>query len=125
MRTALRYAAESVGGRFDRLHGDEDFRAYSRAEETLLQRETRRLTAEKLADALWWDGRLEGVNALSAEVPGHLARMMGNLDPACRGERFALEAITTALSHLRRQALRDAEDEARDQAERALVAGDL
>jgi len=125
MRISLGYAAESVGGRFDRLHGDEDFREYSRAEEVLLERETRRLAAEKLADALWWDGRLEGVNAVSAEVPAQLARMMGNLDPACRGERFALEAITTALSHLRRQARRDAEAEARDEAERALAAGDL
>ena len=68
---------------------------------------------------------MEGLNALSTEVPPQLARMMGNLEPARRGEPTALDAITTALSILRRQARADAAAEARGEAERALEAGDL
>jgi hypothetical protein len=116
---------ESILGRFDNPHGDEDYCEYSRAEILRIEREARRLAEEKLADVLWWNARMEGMNALSAEVPTQLARMMGNLEPARRGEAVAVDAITTALHYLRRLARRDAEAEARDEAEQVLLAGDL
>ena len=112
-------------GRHDSLHGDEDFHEYSRAEEARIEREARRLESEKLVDPWWWNERMEGVNALSSEVPSQMARMMGNLERARRGETVAVDAITTALSRLARLARGDATNEARGEAERAFATGEL
>lgn len=106
-------------------HGDEEYHEYTCAEEARIEREAIRRAEEKIADPLWWNDRMEGFNTLSSEVPTQLARCMRNLDQARRGESVALDAVTTALSILRRQARQDAMIEAREEAERALEAGDL
>lgn len=106
-------------------HAHEEFEEYTAIEEARIERETQRLVAEKLTSPVFWDGRLEGINAVTLELPHQLARMMSNLEHACRGDRIALEAITTSLSILHRQAKADARIEAREQAEEALDAGVL
>lgn len=108
-----------------RLHGDEESRFYSDAEELRLNRRTGELTAEFVSDPTWWNDRMEGVNALSGEVPGVLARCMGNLRQACGGERIGLDAITTALSQLERLARADAMVQARERAEVEMAEGTL
>lgn len=58
----------------------------------------------------WWNGRLDGFNKVSRQVPETLARCMTNLDAACNGDEIARNAILTALSQLQKESRADAYD---------------
>ena len=60
----------------------------------------------------WWSVALEGIPS-AERAAAALAACMKELDAACDGDTLALTAITTALSRLQRDALRDAEEWAR------------
>src|SRR3990167_4706634 len=62
-------------------------------------------------DADWWNDRLEGICALTREVPQALARCMVNLDAAYEGDKISKAVILTSLRILQRQARADAYDE--------------
>lgn len=109
----------------DKLHGDEGISEYTADEECRIEFAAGVVVDERVKSAEWWNGVLEGVNGTTSELPQQLARMMANLDRACEGDGISLGAITAALSIVQRQAKRDAEDGARDEAERMLTEGEI
>lgn len=78
------------------------------ADEVAIQAESERL----VRDSDWWGRQLEGINALTNELPAVVARCMANLDSACAGSEIARDAITTALHNLQKLARKDAHDDA-------------
>jgi len=78
--------------------------------EALLERETRERGERALLDPAFWADSLDDDKAIRADAPDAIARCMANLDRACRGEQIAIDAITTALSQLRRSARNEAEE---------------
>lgn len=58
----------------------------------------------QIQDPDWWNSTLEGICPVTNAVPEALARCMQNLDAACTGDAIALNAITSALHVLQKQA---------------------
>lgn len=85
------------------------------AEEQQREADIAERVAEKLTDAKWWDGQLEGVNFTTRALPRELARMMDNAQRARDGEGIAMQAILSALYLIERAAKADAEPQAEDE----------
>ncbi len=119
-------AATEGAGRYDRLHGDEDLPPeYTAEEQALIEAETKRIAAQRLADRDWWTDQLDGYNATTAALPATMARAMESLDLACNGDPIATQAILAALSNLQKQARTEALQGAEEAAEQSLAEGEL
>lgn len=117
---ALRVAEEGAG-RYDRLHGDEDMVFLTPAEERAIERRALELRDERLYDdQVQFDDLMAGIDP--ADYQPQLQRALRNLDQACKGDKIALDAITTALSQIQSMFKAEADrvwmDELRTLAER-------
>lgn len=105
---AYAHAAPEGAGRYDRLHGDEDGIWPTAAEQCLIDQLADQKLEERLYDDhVQFDDLLAGIDPVDYEQ--QLQRALRNLDRACKGDKIALDAITTALSQIQRTFKAEAE----------------
>lgn len=78
-------------------------------ERDAIEYEAREAANAAILTADYWNERLDGTDA-AYSVAQALARVMVNLDAACKGDEISRNAILTALSNLQREARADAYD---------------
>ncbi len=66
--------------------------------------EVDRKADELICSEAWWDSTLCGINEATNALPAALARVMANLDRACKGESIGRDAVLTAASQVQRAA---------------------
>jgi len=89
--------AHPAAGRNDSAHGDENWPWLSARTQAQIEALTERKIAERIDDADYFADVIADLL-----INEHLQRCLRELNAACHGDLIALQAITTALTHIER-----------------------